>query len=562
MTASTLKARWRLFRTASRTFLQRRRARVLRTPLAGLLLRPQRCDEIILVPSDLRTPDPHFANEFDCGLMVLAGHIVELGGASPFAITRANQDWLRELHGFGWLNHLTAAGDRGQALAAELVLDWIARPAPADSEAHELAVAARRVISWLSHSGLILEGAEPSRFTTFMRSLASQLRELDIRRYEAPPGTATLLATIATLLADLSIAGRENDIAETERRFLSELDTQVLSDGGHVSRNPRVILELLLDLLPLRRCYLARERNPPGALVTKIDQMVGFLRAMRLGDGSLGCFNGMGPTPVDALATVLSVDSRRAISTLEASRYARIAAGDLVLLMDCGPAPPAEYSSSAQAGCLSIEVSDGGSALLVNCGFPASAPLDEIAAARSTAGHSTLTLGGTSSARLVTHRNLGLTAARAALSGPSGVQFRTVTSADGSTITGSHDGYVAAYQLVHTRTVTVAADGTSIAGEDRLAGRPAPVRLRRDAPFAIRFHLAPDCRARLLSALPAEVEIELSGRVWRLAADGIEGSLEPTFIHGRGSGGRHSQQIVLRATTAGDTTVTWRLTRL
>ena len=71
----------------------------------------------------------------------------------------------------------------------------------------------------------------------------------------------------------------------------------MLPDGGHASRNPGALIELLLDLLPLRQAFAARNVPPPAALNNAIDRMMPMLRFFRHGDGNFALFNGMGPTP-------------------------------------------------------------------------------------------------------------------------------------------------------------------------------------------------------------------------------------------------------------------------
>ena len=71
---------------------------------------------------------------------------------------------------------------------------------------------------------------------------------------------------------------------------------QILPDGGHISRNPGALIELLVDLLPLRTAFTARNIAPPPALLNAIDRMMPMLRFFRHGDGNFALFNGMGPT--------------------------------------------------------------------------------------------------------------------------------------------------------------------------------------------------------------------------------------------------------------------------
>ena len=81
---------------------------------------------------------------------------------------------------------------------------------------------------------------------------------------------------------------------------------QILPDGGHISRNPGVIIEVLLDLLPLSQAFTARNVAPPPALINAIDRMMPMLRFFRHGDGSFAMFNGMSSAPSHLLATLLA----------------------------------------------------------------------------------------------------------------------------------------------------------------------------------------------------------------------------------------------------------------
>src|SRR6202040_3401478 len=109
----------------------------------------------------------------------------------------------------------------------------------------------------------------------------------------------------------------------------------------HVSRNPGVIIEVLLDLLPLSQAFSARNVAPPPAIINAIDRMMPMLRFFRHGDGTFALFNGMGPTPPDLLATVLAYDDARGAPVANApySGYQRMQAGALLVIADTGRAP-------------------------------------------------------------------------------------------------------------------------------------------------------------------------------------------------------------------------------
>src|SRR4029079_10610257 len=129
--------------------------------------------------------------------------------------------------------------------------------------------------------------------------------------------------------------------------------------GGYGSRNPGALVELLLDLLPLRQAFAARNVPPPPALNNAIDRMMPMLRFFRHGDGNFALFNGMGPTRTALVSTVLAYDDARGTPVANAphSGYQRVQAGDGLLLVDTGPPAPLPMSHEAHGRLLSVEVS-------------------------------------------------------------------------------------------------------------------------------------------------------------------------------------------------------------
>src|SRR4029079_16286225 len=148
-------------------------------------------------------------------------------------------------------------------------------------------------------------------------------------------------------------------IRSATKRLSEELARQILPDGGHVSRNPGALIELLVDLLQLRRAFTARNIAPPLPLLNAIDRMRPMLRFFRHGDGNFALFNGMGPTPTDLLTTILAYDDARGAPLAHDAhaRYQRLEGGGTLVLMDAGRPPPMAVSQEAHAGCLSFELS-------------------------------------------------------------------------------------------------------------------------------------------------------------------------------------------------------------
>ncbi len=128
---------------------------------------------LLFAPHDLRTADPTTAGDFYAGYYAFAGRTVRTHGESPFDVAAPTEAWAEALHGFGWLRHMRAADTAiARANARSLVEEFIARRHDRGDIARRPAVAARRLISFLSHSPLLLEGADHAFYDRFLRHVS------------------------------------------------------------------------------------------------------------------------------------------------------------------------------------------------------------------------------------------------------------------------------------------------------------------------------------------------------------------------------------------------------
>ena len=82
--------------------------------------------QLLFAPPDLRTADPTIATDIYAGRFAFAGHSVETEGRSPLDVVPPSEDWIRALHGFGWLRHLRAADtELARSNAQAIVADWL-----------------------------------------------------------------------------------------------------------------------------------------------------------------------------------------------------------------------------------------------------------------------------------------------------------------------------------------------------------------------------------------------------------------------------------------------------
>ena len=286
----------------------------------------------------IRASPPRFTTDISAS----PGSLVELDSQSPFEIAPPSEGWARELYGFGWLRHLRVAGSElSREQAKALLGDFLKLHKSVRGLAWQPEVVGRSVISWLSNSVVVLDAGDPKSYETFLHALTAHLRYLSASYRDAPDGAPRLVSLMALVYAGLCIAEQQAVVDRYLRPFCKELDRQILSDGGHISRNPAALVELLLDLLPLRQCFVARDRVPPKQLSDAIDRVMPMVRFFRLGDGTLARFNGGGATATDSLATVLAYDDTDGAPLRAApnSGYVRLDRGPTLIIADMAAAP-------------------------------------------------------------------------------------------------------------------------------------------------------------------------------------------------------------------------------
>ena len=545
----------------ARGLLGRVTSRVTAHPIVNWPFSFAKADRIVIAPQDLRTSDATRASEVYAGRFAFAGKVVTCDSRSPFEMAPPSEDWAAALFGFSWLRHLRAAQSGiTRANARALVDEWITLNRSHDPIAWRADVVARRVMSWLSQAPLVLDGADAQFYRRFLRSLTRQVRHLRHTAWQARDGVPRLQAAIALAYAALCMARQHRHIRAATKRLSDELSRQILADGGHISRNPGALIELLVDLLPLRSVFTARNLVPPAALLNAIDRMMPMLRFFRHGDGNFALFNGMGPTPTDLLTTILAYDDARGAPLANAphSGYQRLESAATLVLMDAGRPPPMAVSQEAHAGCLSFELSTKQNRIVVNCGLPVAGREGWRQVARTTAAHSTVTFNDTSSCRFIEAGPIKrMLYGTPMIAGPREVPVDREEQADAIVLRTSHDGYADIFNVIHQRVLVLAADGRRLDGEDLFTpARGALIPADRDQ-FAVRFHLHPSVKANRLSDGHSAMLAMPNKEVWTFSAYEDRVDIEESVYLAGPDGPRRTVQLVIYGRARNTTRVQW-----
>ncbi len=522
-------------------------------------------EQISLIPQDLRTADPSFTTEVYHGHFGLSGAVKITDGKSPFAVTAPNTSWEKELHGFGWLRHFNASQDsQSMAHAKGLIQDWIKNCSKKKSVAWKPEIVSRRVISWLCHIAPFLEDGDSVFYDNVMACLTQKIRFLSAYYKDIPDGQPKLTALIALNMAGLCVGGQDKLNEKYLQILNSELDRQILEDGGHISRNPWIPVDLMFDLLPLKQCFVSRDQEPPEALINALKRIPAMIRFMRLGDGYLARFNGMSATLPDMIATILSYDdhSNKLSGYTPSTAYSRIEMGQTIIIADTGSPPDLALSNAPNAGCLSFEMSSSTLPIIVNCGAPGPANQEWHLTSRTTPYHSTLSINKKSSAKLLkenmVHKYLGTSLLR----GPKNVTVECSENPGESIINASHDGFASRYNSIYSRKLILSKFGEHVEGQEHLWPNEDTPSKQHRFPFALHFHLHPDVQPRFTEDRKSILLHLYNGETWKFSTQSLVPALEESLFFADYRGPRRSLQIVLRGVCNAKAKFIWTLEKI
>lgn len=512
-------------------------------------------------------PEPHSiglharGRQLIGGNFLFAGALVEAPGRAIWDLPAPDAAFEEVAQGCGWLDDLAAVGDRtARARAQDWVFGWIKRYGRGTGPGWTPDLTGRRLIRWINHALMLLNGRDRADADVFFRSLAQQTLFLSRRWQAASPGQPRFEALTGLIYAGLSLTGMESHAAPAIAALSRECARQIDSAGGIPTRNPEELLEVLTLLTWAAAALQGAGRRPEPAHLEAIARIAPTLRALRHADGGLARFHGGGRGMDGRLDQALTAAGGKAVTASGlAMGFARLHGGRTTVIVDAAPPPAGPASANAHASTLAFELTSGRRPLIVSCGSGMAFGPDWHRAGRATPSHSTLCIAGFSSSRLGPETALRRDRRALLTETPSEVWAKAEAGTEGIGLLAGHDAYAATHGMTHVRNLTLAPDGRVLRGEDTLGAMTGEGRRRFDTimertalqgiAFDIRFHLHPDVDATLDMGGAAVSMMLKSGEIWVFRHDGTaELALAPSvYLEAGRISPRNSRQIVLSA---------------
>lgn len=498
------------------------------------------------------------------GNFLIAGHLITAPNTAiwDIAMPRAAAQMLPDTRaGFTWLDDLAAVGDAGaRALAQDWTFDWIARFGAGKGAGWGADLTGRRLIRWVNHAPFLLAGRKPADSARFYDAASAQVVYLSRRWQKTPVGLARIEALTGLIYAGLALDGLGDFVPQAEAALIVECEQGIAADGGIVTRNPEELLEVFTLLTWAEHAMVNVDRPSPRALGAAIERMAPCLRLLRHTDGGLARFHGGGRGAEGRLEQSLAAAGIKAAGfsgPVVAMGFARLSSGRTSVIVDAASPPQGAAGLDGHASTAAFEMTSARRPLIVSCGSGRQFGADWWRAARATASHSTLTIDGSSSSRMLGGKNRDSQGSFGDVAQVFDEKRANLT--DGLHLSLCHDGWAKTHGLLHTREFCLTSDGRILSGMDRLAPRTDAEKQRLERALSdhwvegiaisIRFHLHPDVDAKLdLGGTAVSMALK-SGEVWVFRHDERAVlSLEPSiYLENTRLRPRQTLQIVLTA---------------
>ncbi|MCB9980629.1 MAG: heparinase II/III family protein, partial [Rhodospirillales bacterium] len=446
--------------------------------------------------------------------------------------------WLDNLHKFEWLRDLRAlGGDDARFSARAYLSDWLRRYNRWDEDVWSAARLGKRLSLWLALYDFYGESADESFQDDLLDSVLRQARHL----YRIMPASETGLNMIESLggliYAGLAMPGGERWLDYGLEAIAYEAEQQILQDGGHISRNPQTLLQVVMCLSDLRTAITSAGYPLPHAIQHALDRAIPALRFFRYPDKAFGVFNGAQENDDPALERlIVNYGSKGRIpKSLPKTGYERLSAGRTLLMIDTGKAPAWPHDRHIHAAPGAFELTIARERVFVSCGtHPTDEPWQDLL--RGTSAHNALTLDHRNALEIRENGHIGRK--------PKKVGVLREDIGAGQLLTVTHDGYIPINGILHQRRFFVDTSGTDIRGEETLTAKTGT--LSKPVTVTLRFHLHPRVLVSLIRDGEEALLLLPSGAGWRFYHEGVQRlTLENSVYLGEGTYPRKTKQLVL-----------------
>ncbi len=375
-------------------------------------------------------------------------------------------------HSFDFLNDLQEISKESLRIyGRKLTSYWIKKNSSWKSNTWEDFILATRICNWIKNFNFFFSTADEEFKINIFNSILKQVEHL-VKNFSNLKRNSDLIRIIKALIyTSISIPSKKYYYQIAIFNLRSELAKQILNDGCHFQRNPKIHIQVLMDLLDIRSILNSTKKIVFFDLQNSIKNMSVACRFFLHKDISLANFNGTDNVNQKEIRNLMAEipKFKKNPRELTESGFQRVDTKDTTLIVDCGI--PKNYHATYKAHSCSttFELSYKKNKIIIN-----SLPGLEKKINRKTAAHSTLTLNNTNAYKILKNEHLSRV--------PDKMNVKRIERYGANVIEIENYGYKNQYDAIHKRLIYIDNKGLDIRGEDNIY---CPMEIN----FDIRFYL-------------------------------------------------------------------------
>ena len=458
----------------------------------------------------------------------------------------------KKLHNFFWLFSLDLKSSK--KVTQSVIYNWIENNDKYNTKNWELDILSKRIISWLSNSKLTYEDSGDLYKEKFDGNIKKQINHLINEINRSIWVEDKIIGSAAVILGGLSYKN-EKYIKHGLDLLKKIIDTSFDKMGFPKSRSIRQLNFFLKYFILIREWFRESQNEIPDYLNEIIFLNGQSYSLLSQNNNKNFLFNGNHNSDNSKFENYLKLHNYKFKNeTYECGGYAILKNKNVILSVDIGTSPERKFSQYYQSGTLSFEIYYNNKKLISNNGYFQNHKHQLNLISKSTATHSTLCIDNQSSSKFRKDSN-GL------LKIDKGIKIlkkNILFEKENWSITGSHDGYLKKYGVIHERKIDYYPKFSKFIGEDKLIKR----KNFKSTNFEIRFHFEPGTKiTKTQDNKSILIELENSG--WKFSADNHLIDIETGLYFGDKNSFVENQNIFISGKTRNEEqAVRWHIIKI
>jgi len=459
----------------------------------------------------------------------------------------------KKLNNFFWFFSLDLKSSK--KTTQTVVSNWINKNDRYNKKSWDFDITSKRIISWLSNHQLTFEDCEDEFKKKFNQSIQKQTNHLLNEIKNLTEVENKIVGCAAIILTGLAYKNGNKYLSGGLNLLKKIIKTSINNDGFPKSRNIKQLIFYLKYFIIIREWFKESQNTIPEYIdetIYYLGQNYAFIwqniNQDILFNGNYVSNNKEFDQYLKRFGYVFKNENK------EIAGYAILRNKKIILTMDIGESPSNNFSKFYQSGALSFEIFSNGKKLITNSGYFADNENKLNKLSRSTALQSTLSIEDYSSCD---YRKLN----KSDLMVKKGIHIikKDVVFEDNYwKITGSHDGYIKKFKLIHEREIEFYPEQMKFIGNDKLLRKDKS----RDIKFDIRFHLDPNSKV-MKTQDNKSILIELEDEGWKFNCENFDINIDNGLYLGIKNSYKENQNICISGLSKDERQIIkWEITKI